>query len=136
MVHTPDRNEMLKAYKAYRKQQDMLTWGGWAEGPHYKRYTAEFNRFMLTVEAEARGEEAPEFKPRNPRRSPEMKELLAQKDSLQGAIDSENGMIYTLQQDPYNRKINKRRIAGTRRRITNLKKKIAILDEQMAQLKY
>ena len=136
MVYTPDRKEMLKAYQIYRGKQDMFTWGGWAEGPHPKRYTAEFNRFMKNIEAEARGEETPVDKPRQPKRSPEMKALLAEKTNIQEAIDTTARLIYTIQQDPYNREINKRRIAGCRRRITNLKKKITVLDEKISELKY
>ena len=75
-------------------------------------------------------------KPRQPKRSAEMKELLAQKENLQETIDLQHSIIYTLQQDPYNQVIKKRRISGIRRRITNLKNKIAALDEQISQLKY
>lgn len=75
-------------------------------------------------------------KPRQVRRSDEMKQLITEKENLEESIELQNRMIYTLQQDPYNQNIKKRRIAGIRRRITNLKTKIAALDEKMSQLKY
>lgn len=134
--YTPDTKEILKAYKAYRAKQDILTWGGWAEGPHPKRYAAEFNRWVKILEKEARQTEAPVEKVRQPRRSKEMKELLTQKQDLQQTIDIEYQLIYTLQQDPYNRDIKNRKVAGIRRRINNLKKKVVAVEELMAQLKY
>ena len=50
MVHTPDNAELLKAYQEYRAKQDTFTWSGWVDGPHMKRYTAEFNRWLNNVE--------------------------------------------------------------------------------------
>ena len=75
-------------------------------------------------------------KPRQARHSDEMKKLLEEKQSLEESIELQNSMIYTLQQDPYNQAVKKRRIAGIRRRITNLKTKIVTVDEQISQLKY
>lgn len=66
---------------------------------------------------------------RKPRMSAEKKALVAEKEHLQSIIDVENSMIYTLQQDPYNRGINNRRITGLRRGISNLRKKITIVEE-------
>lgn len=70
-------------------------------------------------------------KPRQPRRSDAVKGLFKSKEDLQSQIDSTNGLIYTYQQDPYNRELKKRKIAGLRRRISNLNKKMAEVDEQI-----
>lgn len=62
-------------------------------------------------------------------------ELTKQMEALVDEIASINSLIYTLQQDPYNRDIKKRRISGLHRRAKNRFNKIIILRAEIDALK-
>lgn len=73
-------------------------------------------------------------KPRQPRQSSEMKSLTIEKTKLEESIEIANSLIYTYQQDLYNKAVNNRKISGLRRRITILRSKLAVVEEKISQL--
>lgn len=50
---------------------------------------------------------------------------------LEDRIDTIASLIYAIQQDMYNREVNRRRINGLRRQISNLRKKIVALQDEL-----
>lgn len=50
---------------------------------------------------------------------------------LEDRIDSISSLIYAIQQDMYNREVNSRRITGLQRQISNLRKKITVLQGEL-----
>lgn len=60
-------------------------------------------------------------------------EIRVKKDiqALEDRIDSISSLIYVVQQDMYNRAMNRHRITGLQRQISNLRKKIVVLQNEL-----